>query len=48
MVVHKRISINGNINNTPSYYVRVSEENGIRVKPPVQRVPKLDKEEVKE
>ena len=48
MVVHKRISINGNINNTPSYYVRVSEENGIRVKPPVQRVPKLDKAEVKE
>jgi small subunit ribosomal protein S4 len=32
MVVHKKVMINGNVNNTPSYLVPVSEENKITLK----------------
>jgi len=46
MVVHKKVMINGNINNTPSYLVPVSEENKITLKVAAKK-PKA-KSEVKE
>ena len=47
MVVHKRVSIDGKRNNTPSYIVRVSEENQITVKKS-ERKPKIPVEEKQE
>ena len=44
MVVHKRILISGNVNNTPSYIVRVNEENLIKLKQAKQKPVKIVKE----
>ena len=44
MVVHKRILISGNVNNTPSYIVRVNEENLIKLNQAKQKPVKIVKE----